>query len=434
MDVWHTRSRSVFVLSLVAWAVRVPLGASEASAQVACPCSIFTVLDTPAIPVVADSQPIELGVKFRAEQDGNVLGVRFFKGGPANGGTHVGRLRGPDGSELAVATFVGESTTGWQEVRFSEPVQVLAGVTYIASYHVPQGNYAVTHDYFVTPRLSTPLIAVASGPAGGNGVFLRGDGSLPPTQTDRSANYWVDVVFEGTGPLVNIDIVAPTVTGRSPAASATNVPRSSTISATFSEPIVGDSAQLVATSSSGTVAGSLTFDEATSTVMLTPASLLAANRIYTVTVSGGRDVSGNIMAPTSWTFRTSSDATAPTVSGRLPASGATNVAVATIVRATFSEPVIPETAQLSLTSTAGSVTGTLSYDAATRRLTLTPSAPLAWSTAYTATVSGARDPNGNVMVPAVLDVHDDPRRRDRPDGHRAPARDQRERTSIRRRP
>ena len=142
----------VFVLSLVAWVVRVPLGASAASAQVACPCSIFSVLDTPAIPAVADSQPIELGVRFRAEQDGNVLGVRFFKGGPANGGSHVGRLRGPDGTVLAVATFVGETATGWQEVLFSEPVQVSAGVTYIASYHAPQGNYAVTYDYFVTAR------------------------------------------------------------------------------------------------------------------------------------------------------------------------------------------------------------------------------------------------------------------------------------------
>ena len=117
-----------------------------------------------------------------------------------------------------------------------------------------------------------------------------------------------------------------------------------------------------------------------------------------MTVSGGRDAAGNIMAPTSWTFRTSSDITAPTVSARLPASGAvTNVAVATIVRATFSEPVVAASAQLSLASPAGPVAGSLSYDPATRRLTLTPAAPLAWSTAYTATVSGA-DAAGNTMA------------------------------------
>ena len=273
-----SRVALVFVLSLVAWVVRVPMGASPASAQVACPCSIFSVLDTPTIPAVADSQAIELGVRFRAEQDGNVLGVRFFKGGPENGGSHVGSLWGPDGTVLATATFVGETATGWQEVLFSDAVPVLAGVTYTASYHTPQGRHAVSYDYFVTARTSTPLIALASGPAGGNGVFRRGNGSIVPSETDRSANYWVDVVFEGTGPLVAIDVVAPTVTGRSPAASATNVPIASTISATFSEPIVDGSALVAATLSSGPVAGSLAYDAPTSTVTFTPAAALVPNR------------------------------------------------------------------------------------------------------------------------------------------------------------
>ena len=41
------------------------------------------------------------------------------------------------------------------------------------------------------------------------------------------------------------------------------------------------------------------------------------------------------------------------------------------------------------------------YDAATRTATFTPTAALATSTAYTATVSGAKDAAGNTMAPVT---------------------------------
>jgi hypothetical protein len=49
--------------------------------------------------------------------------------------------------------------------------------------------------------------------------------------------------------------------------------------------------------------------------------------------------------------------------------------------------------------TGASVPGGLSYNGATRTATFTPAAPLAATTTYTATVSGATDPSGNVMAP-----------------------------------
>ncbi|KUL40008.1 hypothetical protein ADL15_08140 [Actinoplanes awajinensis subsp. mycoplanecinus] len=88
---------------------------------------------------------------------------------------------------------------------------------------------------------------------------------------------------------------------------------------------------------------------------------------------------------------TAPDTTAPTVTARTPASGATGVASTSAVTATFSEPV-------SNAAVTTSVAGTTSYDAGSRTVTFQPAAALAASTSYTVTVSGAKDTAGNVMT------------------------------------
>ena len=55
-----------------------------------------------------------LGVKFRSDSTGTVIGLRFYKG-TANTGTHVGQLWAADGTLLATATFTGETDSGWQQ-------------------------------------------------------------------------------------------------------------------------------------------------------------------------------------------------------------------------------------------------------------------------------------------------------------------------------
>ena len=95
------------------------------------------------------------------------------------------------------------------------------------------------------------------------------------------------------------------------------------------------------------------------------------------------------------------DTSKPTVTGRTPASGATGVDPATTVTATFSEPVTGASVVVKLTSASGDVTGTAAYDTAAQKVTLTPSAPLAASTTYTASVSGAADGAGNTMDPVT---------------------------------
>lgn len=94
------------------------------------------------------------------------------------------------------------------------------------------------------------------------------------------------------------------------------------------------------------------------------------------------------------------DTTAPTVTANLPADNATGVAVNDVLSATFSETVQPNTITWELKKPDNStVAGTASYNAGTQTASFAPTANLALSTVYTATVSGTKDTAGNTMAP-----------------------------------
>lgn len=105
-------------------------------------------------------------------------------------------------------------------------------------------------------------------------------------------------------------------------------------------------------------------------------------------------------APAVWKFIT--DPGPATVTTETPSSGLTGVGTATTVAATFSEQVQASTVSFTLKNAAGStVPATVSYNPTTFVAVLTPSSPLAASTTYTATVSGAQDLAGDPMSGSV---------------------------------
>jgi Domain of unknown function (DUF4082)/Bacterial Ig-like domain len=278
-----------------------------AATAVPCPCTIWPSTATPTVAVEPDPNAVELGVKFRASQSGRITGVRFYKGGTTNGGTHLGRLWSSTGTKLAEATFTNESATGWQQVLFSQPLSITAGTTYVASYYAPQGRYSVDDNYFTAATARGPLTALADGTDGSNGVYRYGAGGGFPNNGFQSSNYWVDVVFEPQP-----DTTKPTVTSRSPAPGATGVPVDTRVSATFSESIQSASAVFTLTGSGGNAVGGATnYDDATRTATFTPNTTLAAATPFTVALSGARDAAGNVMDPTSWTFTTGAASTCP---------------------------------------------------------------------------------------------------------------------------
>jgi Domain of unknown function (DUF4082)/Bacterial Ig-like domain/Bacterial Ig domain len=108
------------------------------------------------------------------------------------------------------------------------------------------------------------------------------------------------------------------------------------------------------------------------------------------------------------TAPTGLDTTKPTVSSTTPSSGTTNFSISTPVKATFSEAMAPATISTSTFELRGPsnalVTATVSYDAASKTATLTPSSALAVSTTYTATIKGGttdprvKDLAGNALA------------------------------------
>ena len=279
-----------------------------------CPCTIWPSTAVPA-GTDGDTNSVELGVKFRASNDGFVTGIRYYRPSQATG-THVGSLWSRTGTRLGQVTFTGGTASGWQEATFASPIPVVAGTTYVASYYTPS-RYVANSAYFATSATTRgPLTALQNGTDGGNGLYrYTSTPSTFPDQSFNSENYWVDVVFED-GP----DTTKPTVTARTPAPGATAVSVGANVTATFSEPVQQSTLGLELRGPGGTlVTGATTYDAATRTATLDPAANLAATTTYTATVTGVRDTAGNLIDPVSWTFTTDTpDTTKPTLSARRP--------------------------------------------------------------------------------------------------------------------
>ena len=106
-----------------------------------------------------------------------------------------------------------------------------------------------------------------------------------------------------------------------------------------------------------------------------------------------------------WTTGATADTTPPTVIATNPANLATNVCINKGINATFSEAMDATTISattFTLTAGATNIGGLLSYDSVTSLASFVPSANLAPTTQYTATVvggvNGVKDVAGNAMV------------------------------------
>ncbi len=161
--------------------------------------TVFNANDTPPGDS-GDGTNIEVGMKFRATQDGEITGVRFYKSA-ADTGTHIGNLWTTSGTNLATVTFSGESASGWQSATFSSPVHITAGTTYVVSYFAPNGHYNGSTHYFQVPHATNDyLSALQDGTDGNNGLFTVGGSSAFPTSTFHAANYWIDATFTPDNP------------------------------------------------------------------------------------------------------------------------------------------------------------------------------------------------------------------------------------------
>ena len=147
----------------------------------------------PPTKAVTDTRAVEVGVKVRFQKSGKVQGVRFYRGKGNPNGYRI-NLWTPAGKLLATAK-VGNEGPGWVEAGFSQPVPVVAGQTYIASYFTSNGGFAREMDGHASAIRSGDLVAPAATATSGTGLLKFSASSTFPTNFNGQRSYFVDVRF-----------------------------------------------------------------------------------------------------------------------------------------------------------------------------------------------------------------------------------------------
>ncbi len=198
------------------------------------------------------------------------------------------------------------------------------------------------------------------------------------------------------------DLVPPEVTSLLPLDGAVDVPVTTVLKVSFSEPM--DAATINGSSFVvGGVTGTVSYHGPTQTAIFTPDSWLPADTLLIATITTAiTDAQGNpLPAPVIWSFTTEVDDTPPTVALSHPIDDARIISRDTVVQAVFSEPMNGAT----ITTGSFSVSdtnGTVSYDPVSWTATFTPTTPFPAGVTRTATITTTvQDAEGNALATNV---------------------------------
>ncbi|HTJ56868.1 MAG TPA: DUF4082 domain-containing protein [Devosiaceae bacterium] len=245
--------------------------------------SLFAANATPAIITDTDPSSVELGMKFTVAANGTISGIRFYKG-PQNTGSHTGSLWSSTGTLLGSLTFGSETASGWQTATFASPLNVVAGTTYVVSYHT-NGGYSANTNYFGSAVTNGPITAPSSTSSGGNGVYAYGSSSIFPTNTYNATNYWVDVVYQQGATAVNQPPVANNDSGFSTAQNTALQLTAASLLGNDTDPN-GDT--LTITGVNAPSNGAVTYNAQTNVVSFTPTSGYTGAAGFTYAISDGK--------------------------------------------------------------------------------------------------------------------------------------------------
>jgi hypothetical protein len=357
-----------------------------------CPCTLLASTTPVSTGLdVQDGRPgsgltYELGMKFTVDKTMRLTAIRYYKDAGETG-THVGRLWNAAGTSLGTVTFSGEGASGWQQATLSSPITLTASATYTVSVGL-NTRFVMTAAGLSSQLNNGPLHSVLAA----NGVYGNAAGTFP-TNSWNASNYFVAPVV-GNPTSVN----TPSVTSKSPVASATSVDPGTTVTATFGSTMdaatITSSSFTLETAGGTAVPATVSYDTGTRVATLTPSATLSAGASYTARLTTALKSDDGTALPTAvaWSFSTAAPVP-PTVVSTVPASSATGVAITAPVQATFSlamdASTVTATSFALTTSTGASVPASVAYDSVTKTATLTPTGPLTISSSYTATISTA---------------------------------------------
>jgi hypothetical protein len=327
----------------------------------------------------------------------------------------------PTGAPLA-ANFVWTFTTAppptvVSTVPANNATGVAEGSTVTATFSAQMDATTITAATFT-------LMGPGATPVAGSVSYAGNIATFTPTALLAGSTLYTATVTTGakdpTGAPLAANVVwtfatapTPAVTSTVPSNGATNVPLNQKVAATFNTPMTASTIMaagtftLATTTGATAVPGTVTYDSSSNTAIFTPTAALAASAQYTATMTtAAKSVPGNaLLANYVWSFTTgtAANAVAPTVTSTDPATAAIAVPLNQKVAATFSTVMDPSTisaaSTFTLAATVGgaAVPGTVSY--AGNTALFAPTANLAASTQYTATITtAAKDLTGVAMT------------------------------------
>lgn len=213
--------------------------------------------------------------------------------------------------------------------------------------------------------------------------------------TDFASNPLATTQFTFT---TEVDVTPP-FASVTPTNTATAVPVTSNVIASFSEVVSNVTTSTFTLTGPSGVEGAFVSNGGTS-ASLNPAHQLVPFTTYTVSLTSAIvDASNNALTPWTSTFTTGADTVPPTVIGRSPALFATNVPVNTVVRVDFDEDVTNANATTIQVVAGGTIPATVSYQGAPFfRATLTLLQQLAPNATYTVQLAPTlQDTSGNMF-------------------------------------
>lgn len=280
-------------------------------------------------------------------------------------------------------------------------VSVFSDITVVFGAPIDPASLTVTVSNltFTTAAASDNQTFILS-PNGGTGFDSNYSGLLPSTSYTISINQATDIYDTNLSAAVSAvfstvppDVTAPVIVASTPSDGATTVAADTNLSLRFDEDIITPAASQITMTddTQASIAVTIAYDAVSREVTLTPSAQLDYARGYTISLFNISDIFGNTMSDTV-TFTTSTILNAVS-----PADGESDVAVDGFVSALFEGEINSTLALFTLKNSGGvSVAGTTAFGTTTARFV--PTSDLAFSTTYTATISGIRDANGNLLA------------------------------------
>ncbi len=279
---------------------------------------------------------------------------------------------------------------------FSEQVKNVGTSTFILKknfddYATVDSNVIYSYDP-QTNTASATLTPKAS-------IAVQGEYKVELTEgiTDISANENKLIAASWTFGVVPSDETAPTVVNKVPAQGATNWSNGK-VTVVFSEDVKGVSASSFYVEDSATkevLPAVVSYSSGSFTATLTVSSAIPYEKNFTAYLTNAiKDIAGNQLNPVSWSFSSPQDTVAPTVVDVYPPQGTTSYPINGEVRATFSEAI--QGYNSSTFYLVPSVSANITYDSASKTLTLVPTSNLAGDTIYTVHITtGIKDTSAN---------------------------------------